>query len=622
MFHHCSVTIDQIRHNADKLHNQTDAALRDASLELKYLAMAGASADQLIPRGFALVTEAVRRTLGLNYYDVQLEGGIRLAAGAICEMKTGEGKTITAALPAFLSGLSGLGSHVITVNDYLARRDHEILQPVYQLLGLTSGVILDGQPPAERMDAYRCDITYGTAKQFGFDFLRDRLTLRDSQSSSPRLLQRELHAALVDEVDSILIDEARTPLIIGAIDQAEMAVSQDCFVWAAKHAGDYVENVDFVYDQMLHHVSLTTMGFQRMCRLPGESSAIGFGTSQVSTAELKQYAENAIHVLRNMHRDKHYTIDNGKIVIVDEFTGRPAEGRQWQAGIHQAVEAKEGREISPRTDSAASVTIQHFFRLYRQLCGMTGTAVQSRREFKKVYQRAIVAVPTHRPVRRKQYVTRVFCETESKFHAAVKETQRMLELGRPVLIGTRVVAKSELLSQFLTDAGIPHQVLNARFLSAEAEIVAKAGQAGAVTVATNMAGRGTDIHLEADVIKAGGLHVLLTEIHESSRIDLQLIGRCSRQGDPGSYQIMVSLDDEILIRGLGERRAATLAAKFSSMGRENGELPIKLFDRFVKAQRRTEHKHFVDRMALLRREKDRSESMFESGQDIYLDSLR
>ena len=569
-----------------------------------------------MPLGFALVTESIRRSLDLRLYDVQLHAGILMASEAICEMKTGEGKTITAALPAFLSGLAGLGSHVVTVNDYLAQRDFEILQPVYERLGLTCGVILEDQSSSDRALAYRRDITYGTAKQFGFDFLRDRITLRHSQERSPKLIQRGLHAALVDEADSILIDEARTPLIIGTVDPAELAVSRDCYHWAAKCATDFQETVDFDYDQSRQKISLTTLGFQAMCRAKQNA-----GTKQVSTAELKQYCETAIHVLRNFQRDKQYTITDGQVVIVDEFTGRPAEGRQWQGGIHQVVEAKEGLEISPRTDSAASVTVQHFFRLYDNLCGMTGTASTARREFRKVYRRKGATIPTHRPVRRSKLSTRVFSDSETKFLAVVDEVRQMIDAGRAVLIGTRVVDESERLSQLLSDAQIPHQVLNARHLAAEAEIVARAGQCRAVTVATNMAGRGTDIHLSEDVADAGGLHVILTEIHESRRIDLQLIGRCSRQGDPGSFQTFVSLDDDVLKHGFGESWAARFAARLEASF-PAGELPPRLFSKFLKAQRRTERTRFVDRMSLLRREQDRSESMFDTGEDIYLDSLR
>jgi preprotein translocase subunit SecA len=612
VFHQCTATIDSIRQNADDLHNRSDAQLRHSALELKYAAMTGQRSDKSVPLGFALVTESIQRTLGLRLYDVQLQAGIQMAGEAVCEMKTGEGKTITAALPAFLSGLAGLGSHVVTVNDYLAQRDFEILRPVYENLGLTCGVILEDQSPSDRALAYRCDITYGTAKQFGFDFLRDRITLRHSQERSPSLIQRGLHAALVDEADSILIDEARTPLIIGTVDPAELAVSRECYGWAAMHASKFQETTDFVYDQSRQKVSLTTSGFQKMCRADQNA-----GTRRVSTAELKQYCETAIHVLRNLQRDKQYTITDGQIVIVDEFTGRPAEGRQWQGGIHQAVEAKEGLEISPRTDSAASVTVQHFFRLYDNLCGMTGTASTARREFRKVYRRKVATIPTHRPVRRTQTPTRVFSDTETKFRAVVDEVRLMIDAGRAVLIGTRVVDKSEQLSKLLSEAQIPHQVLNARYLAAEAEIIASAGQGGAVTVATNMAGRGTDIHLSDGVADAGGLHVILTEIHESSRIDLQLIGRCSRQGDPGSFQIFVSLDDDVLKRGLGELHASRLANRFPG-----GELPARLFRKFLSAQRRTERTHFVDRMSLLRREQDRSESMFDTGEDVYLDSLR
>ena len=609
--------IHQIRRNSRDFKRLSADQLREESLRLKYLAMSGQSAPQLIRKGFALVGEAIRRTLGFEYYDVQLQCGINLVQGKICEMKTGEGKTITAGLPAFVKGLVGEGMHVATANDYLAERDHQLLAPIFELLGLSSAVVLPDHSEEDRRSAYRKDITYGTAKEFGFDFLRDRLKQIDSagqlMARPVNPVMRPLNSALVDEADSILIDEARTPLIIGMHDNAEAAIAADCYRWAARTCKKLVEGTDYEFDEQRKKIELTRRGREHIRQLPQS-----VGTRQVSMRELYEYTENAIKVHRDFHLDKQYAVTDEGVVIIDEFTGRPAEGRQWQHGIHQSVEAKEGIDISPATRSAASITLQSFFLKYHDLSGMTGTGYTSRAEFKKVYKRNVVRIPTHRRIRRTKEPVKVYGNVNQKFAAVCDEVKAVIATGRAVLIGTRSIEKSEFLSRLLNEQGISHDVLNARYLEDEAKIVADAGQPGAVTVATNMAGRGTDIKLSEQVLAKGGLHVILTEIHESQRIDWQLIGRSSRQGDPGSYRIFVAMDDEILKSGFGEKRADKFARSYADA---KGLLPRNLYSYFTKAQQKTERRFLVDCMMLLKAEKEKHERMFETGQDPYLSSV-
>ena len=611
--------LKEIRGAAAQFERLGRRELKAKSLELKYVAMRGQlfSQNSHFFRACGIVTTAVRRCLNLEYYDVQLMGGIQMARGNICEMKTGEGKTLTAAIPAYCYGLTGLGCHVVTVNDYLAQRDLDILAPVYELLGLSCGAILGNHSPDERAHQYACDITYGTAKELGFDFLRDRLKQVGQTAEPVAKTQRPLHAVLIDEADSILLDEARTPLIIGTVDEAGAQRTQNRYRWAATHAADFVEDRDYTYDEDSQQVHLTTAGFQKMGQLPQTEA-----TQEVSTLELMGLTERAILARQRYCLDKHYAIQDGNVVIVDEFTGRLAEGRQWQNGIHQSIEAKEGLEISKQTESAASITMQHFFRLYRHVCGMTGTAWSSRGEIKRVYGKTVVRIPTNRPVRRKQLPVRVFRNSAAKFDAIAHEVIDCLRGDRAVLIGTRSVAQSERLSAVLQNHGIAHNVLNARFLAEEAEIVAQAGQPQSVTVATNMAGRGTDILLDETVRKAGGLYVILTELHESSRIDQQLIGRCSRQGDPGSYRIFVSLDDEILALGFHEAGVQSLRQRYAKRGDGDGELSPQLFRRFLRAQAITERRHSTDRLVQMRQESELLKKMQESGEDYFVAAIR
>ena len=607
--------IQKIRRRAKPLADVSAEELRKSGLSLKYRASVGEPIEKLIPEAFPLVIEAIRRSLDMVPYDVQIFTAMQIAKGRITEMKTGEGKTLTATMPAYLHALAGRGSHVVTVNDYLAARDHELMEPVFRTLGLASGVVTADTEPPERKRSYRKDITYGTAKEFGFDFLRDRLALSTGESPS-QLLHRKLNFVLVDEVDSVLIDEARTPLIIGITDPEEQKITDFCFRWAAEHAPQFVEDQDFDYQHDKKKVELKPAGIQRMRALPQNE-----GTRRVPIRKLYDYIENAIKVRRDFQLDQHYAIRDGEVAIIDEFTGRIAEGRQWQRGIHQSVEAKEKLEITPNVGSGATVTMQTFFRLYDQFGGMSGTVNTSSREFKKVYKKKTIVVPTHRPVIRKQLVSKVFANTESKFNAIIEETVAMTKASRAVLIGTRSVEKSEVLSQLLHHHGIQHEVLNANQLEREAEIIKASGGVGKVTVATNMAGRGTDFILDPKVKEAGGLHVILSEVHESQRIDWQLIGRGSRQGQPGSFRIFVSMDDDVLLQGLGPLKTARLRKKHASIP-DKGTQNRSIFNLFNLAQKKLERKHLVDRMILLKQDKERQERHIEMGQDPYCDVVQ
>ena len=615
---------NRIRRLAKKLESCTDQELCKQGLSLKYRATTGGKINDLIPQAFALVCESARRSINMVPYDVQLFAGIQIAREHVAEMKTGEGKTLTACLPTFLHALFDRGAHVVTVNDYLAKRDFEIMSPVYERLGLSTGVIQSDDTPEQRQVAYRKDITYGTAKEFGFDFLRDRLKLAGSSSrisSHSDLTMRGLHFVLVDEADSVLIDEARTPLIIGIVDAKEEQKKQACFQWAAKHVTTMQETSDYQYDHDRQKVTLEPSGIEKLRHLPQTDF-----TRMVPIRQLYNYMENAIKVRRDFHLDEHYIVRDGKIAIVDQFTGRVAEGRQWQGGIHQSVEAKENLEISPATGQGATITLQTFFRRYEYFGGMTGTCWTSRSEFKKVYKKKVVRVPTNRPVQRIKLPTQIYSNFESKIAAVVEESQLMIAAGRAVLIGTKNVDKSEALSRALTELDITHEVLNANNHEREAEIVAKSGQPGCVTVATNMAGRGTDIMLEDSVRKAGGLHVILTEIHESQRIDWQLIGRGSRQGDPGSFRIFLAMDDEVLKFGLGPKKSESLFKTYnrnsSGDSSKPKRLPRHLFRHFNQAQQKLERKHLIDRMVLLKQDKERQERHFEMGQDPFCDVVR
>jgi preprotein translocase subunit SecA len=610
---------------------EDDASLRKRSLALRYRAMAGEKLSTLLPEAYALARESGRRTLSMRHYDVQMIGGIALFEGCIAEMQTGEGKTLTATLPLYLHALVGKGAHLATVNDYLAHRDAEWMRPLYDLLGVSVGVIQTKDDQSSRRESYGAAITYGTAKEFGFDFLRDRLLLRAQNrlqtemlgdggggfgSSGDQVVMRGMHFCLVDEADSILIDEARTPLIIGSIEDTVRDQIVETYRWAALHAPEYEEDDHYTINPDNKQFELTAKGRQKVRSLPKSDLVRTMGL-----VDLYEYTERSIKVFHEFLLDRQYVVRPGEkgvdeIVIVDEFTGRLAEGRKWRDGIHQAIEAKEQIEISVPTGQAARITVQDLFLRYPHLAGMTGTAASSARELRRIYRTPVIRVPTNQPPKRKQLPDRVYGSMERKFAAIVEEIKEVHAKGRPLLIGTRSIDKSEILSRMLTALGIEHQVLNANNVEQEAEIVAQAGGTGKVTVATNMAGRGTDVKLGPGVQALGGMHVICTELHDAARIDRQLIGRCGRQGDPGSYRQYLSLDDDILKSGLGPKRALKLKSRGESVV---GSVD-KLAKLFRKAQRKVERKHFRDRMVLLHHEKERKKMQREIGQDPYLDT--
>jgi preprotein translocase subunit SecA len=604
----------------------SDPQLRKESLGLRYRARSGETLERLLVEAFALVREAGRRKLGMRHFDVQLLGGAAVHHRSIVEMQTGEGKTLTATLPMYLAALEGKGAHLATVNDYLARRDAEWMGPLYQALGMSVGVIQAQQPQDARRKAYACDVTYGTANEMGFDFLRDRLLKRSLSGGQQDLfgqmlggaaaahdepVQRGLHFMLVDEADSILIDEARTPLIISALPGEDEEIAAEAYRWAARVRDQFIENEHYEYDHEERTVELSLAGRQLVRGLEKPSAM-----DRLPLSTIYEYVQRAIKVHREMFLNRHYVIRDGEVVIVDEFTGRLAEGRKWRAGIHQAVEAQESVEITFATNQAARITVQDLFLRYERLGGMTGTASTSSRELRKIYQVHVEPVPTNKPPVRRQLPTQVFGNADQKWNAVAQDAVEQLALGRPVLIGTRSIDKSERLAELLVSHGATPTVLNAKHVEREAEIVSEAGQMGKLTVATNMAGRGTDIRLGPGVPELGGLHVICTELHEAQRIDRQLIGRCGRQGDPGTYRQFLALDDEILLAGLGPKRAERL----KRLG-ANSSGPLKgLEPLFRKAQRRVERRHFRDRKVMLYHEKERQKIQRQMGQDPYLDT--
>jgi preprotein translocase subunit SecA len=596
------------------LEAETNEQLLARSQLLKLKARQGDSLNGMIAEAFALVRESAKRTIKQRHYDVQLVGGAAIHFRSIAEMETGEGKTLVATLPAFLNALQGKGVHVITVNDYLAHRDAEWMGPIYKLLGLTVGCIQTGMPDGARRAAYACDITYGTSKEFGFDFLRDelkRLQLgethrktfeqaflgRGGHMEAEMPVQRTHHYAIVDEADSILIDEARTPLIIGANNQPTQEEAA-AYYGADQLAATLVRTKDFKYDPQERKAELNASGRRKVQAVAGHSSFV-----TLTVDGLYEYVERALRAQIAYLKDRDYVVVNGEVVIVDEFTGRMMPGRQWQDGLHQAIQAKERLEITLETITAARVTVQDFFLRYKKLSGMTGTASSDARELRKIYKVHVFKVPTNRRGRRVWVLDRVFSTEDEKFRAVADQIIDWNKQGVPVLIGTRSIEKSEKLSALLNAAGIEHQVLNAKNHEIEAQIVAQAGQRGKVTVATNMAGRGTDIKLGEGVAELGGLHVVGTERHESRRIDRQLAGRCARQGDPGFCQFFVSVEDEI-VEAYGEKPAARVRKRYRGLG----ELTSPTMRRLIlRAQAKKERQHFRDRKLLMNYEKQRAE---------------
>ncbi len=582
----------------------SDAELLGVTAKLKERLAKGASLDSLLPEAFAAVREAAMRAVGMRHFDVQLVGGIVLHSGKIAEMRTGEGKTLVATAPTYLNALTGKGVHVVTVNDYLASLHAGWMGRVYLALGMTTGVIVHDRAyvydptynseehgderlnhlrPVSRAEAYAADITYGTNNEFGFDYLRDNMV-----DDLGKMVQRPLHYAIVDEVDSILIDEARTPLIISA--PANEAT--DKYYEFARLAAALTPEQDYTIDEKLKAVSLTEDGIEAVEKALGVENVYEAGR-----IEDVHHIEQSVRARALYLRDRDYVVRDGEIIIVDEFTGRLMPGRRWSEGLHQAVEAKEQVAIQQESLTLATITFQNYFRLYEKLSGMTGTAATEVEEFGKIYHLDVVIIPTHQPMVRKDLPDRIYKSEDGKFRSVAKEVAAMHAKGQPVLIGTVSIAKNELLSQYLTQLGVPHQILNAKNNEAEAAIVAAAGRRGAVTLATNIAGRGTDIMLEPGVGELGGLHVLGTERHESRRIDNQLRGRSGRQGDPGSSQFYVSLEDD-LMRIFGSERIAGI---MDTLGLDD-ETPIenKLVSRSLEgAQKKVEGHNFDTRKQLV-----------------------
>ena len=561
--------IKSINRRGAALSRLNGAQMQEHTRELRHRLMkAGLSSDSLLMDAFALVRETAGRTLQMRHFDVQLTGGWVMLHGMIAEMETGEGKTLTATLPACAAALAGIPVHVITVNDYLVTRDAGWMAPVYQALGLSVGTITEGMDAAARRTAYRCDVTYCTNKQLAFDYLKDRLVLGNDrgglrlslerlyseQPRSERLLLPGLCFAIVDEADSVLIDEARTPLIISA--PRDTSGQQEVYEQALELADALHPDVDFTLDMRERRVELTVDGKARLAALAREKQGVWEGSR--IREELVGKALSARHLF---HRDEHYLQRDDTVQIIDSFTGRVMPDRSWEHGLHQMIEVKEGCPVSEQNETLARISYQRFFRRYLRLAGMTGTCREVAQELWSIYRLRIVSMPTNRPLQRKRRPDRLFNTSDGKWQAILETIRELHAQGRPVLVGTRSVASSEWLSRLLRDAGLVHQVLNARKHEQEAGIIRHAGNRGAITVATNMAGRGTDIRLGEGVAELGGLHVIISERHEAGRIDRQLSGRCARQGDPGSQQAILSLEDELYTRYCPTGLARLLTAR-------------------------------------------------------------
>ena len=580
----CQGYVDKINALEPEISGLSDARLRAKTDEFCLRLTKGETLDDLLPEAFAVVREAAKRVMGLRHFDVQLMGGCILHRGKIAEMRTGEGKTLVATLPAYLNALEGKGVHVVTVNDYLARRDSEDMGRVYRFLGLSVGLITHEMDYPARKAAYAADITYGTNNEFGFDYLRDNMVI-----SLDQMVQRPLHYAIVDEVDSILIDEARTPLIISG----PGAQSTSLYQVMADVAAKLKEGEDYTVDEKQKTVAPTETGIAKTEKLLGVSNMYdgenGVDYSHQLMAALKAKAL--------MHRDRDYVVKDGEVIIVDEFTGRLMFGRRYSEGLHQAIEAKEHVKVERESQTLATITFQNYFRMYDKLSGMTGTAKTEEQEFQKIYGLDVVVVPTNKPNIRIDYPDVIYKTRRAKYRAVANAIEELHKKGRPVLVGTTSIQQSEELSELLKKRGIEHNVLNAKFHEKEAEIVADAGQMGAVTIATNMAGRGTDIVLGDGVAELGGLHIIGTERHESRRIDNQLRGRCARQGDPGSTRFYLSLEDD-LMRLFGSDNISGIMDK---LGMEEDE-PIehKIVTRSIEsAQKKVEARNFEIRKQVL-----------------------
>lgn len=617
-------TVKRINALDDEFSALSDEALKAKTGEFKQRYSEGETLDQLLPEAFAAVREAAKRTLGMRHFDVQLIGGMTLHEGRISEMRTGEGKTLMATLPAYLNGLSGDGVHVVTVNEYLASRDAQWMSPVYEFLGMRADVISSNQSHEDKLNAYKADITYGTNNEFGFDYLRDNMVLRLEDK-----VQRGLNFAIVDEVDSILIDEARTPLIISGAAEDSSALYQKMNKLIPKLIPQTEENEgDFVIDEKSRQVELTEEGHQKTEAMLESEGLLQEGDSLYNATNLSllHHVQSALKAHHLFHKDVEYIVQDGQVVLIDEHTGRTMLGRRLSEGLHQAIEAKEGVNIQSESQTLASTTFQNYFRLYQKLSGMTGTADTEAYEFHQIYGLPVVVIPTNVPVAREDLNDLIYLTRDEKFAAVVEDIKACIEKKAPVLVGTASIESSEIMSSLLKAAKIPHQVLNAKYHEKEAQIIAQAGKPGAVTIATNMAGRGTDIVLggnwEAElaaldnpseqeveglkkewqlrhdqVIEAGGLHILSTERHESRRIDNQLRGRAGRQGDPGISRFYLSLEDPLMRLFASDRVKNMMRA----LGMEKGEaIEHRMVTNAIeKAQRKVEGRNFDIRKSLL-----------------------
>ena len=595
--------VDKIEELRPTMQAMTDEELKDQTRKFKERLAEGETLDDLLPEAFATVREASKRVLNMEHYRVQLIGGIILHQGRIAEMRTGEGKTLVSTCPAYLNALEGKGVHIVTVNDYLAKRDAEWMGKVHEFLGLKVGVILNSMKNDERREQYACDITYGTNTEVGFDDLRDNMVIYKEQ-----LVQRELHYAIIDEVDSVLIDEARTPLIISGQSGKSTKLYEVCDILArqlqrgeasgemtkmtAIMGEEITETGDFIVNEKDKVVNLTEEGVKKVEKF--------FHIENLADPENLEIQHNIILALRAhnlMFRDQDYVVKDDQVLIVDEFTGRIMPGRRYSDGLHQAIEAKEHVKVRRESKTLATITFQNFFNKYAKKAGMTGTALTEEQEFREIYGMDVIEIPTNRPVQRVDLDDAVYMTKKEKFRAVVEEIKKAHAKNQPVLVGTITIETSELLSNMLRREGIAHQVLNAKFHELEAEIVAQAGVAGAVTIATNMAGRGTDIKLDEEARAAGGLKIIGTERHESRRIDNQLRGRSGRQGDPGESRFYISLEDD-LMRLFGSEK---LMSVFSSLGvAENEQIEHKMLSSAIeKAQRKIESNNYGIRKNLL-----------------------
>ena len=607
-------TIDAIRSEAARYEDQPDQALGQQFRNLRFEAMAGASVKELLVPAFGLACACIERTTGMRPFETQIWGGIELCHPCIVEMATGEGKTLTSLLPTLLKSLDGKGLFVATSNDYLAKRDAENCQSVFECLGITVGCVEEDSDDDQRRAAYGCDITYGTTTQFGFDFLRDRAKRKHAELSG-RSPETEpvgrglLNAIVIDEADALLIDDAATPMVISSQKKPLAEFRKRLYKWAHETAREAILGTHYTKNTLKDKMDLTEQG-----RIWVRQMAQKLDVERTSLLDLFDYIERAILVNTEFIRDKKFVIQNDEVIIVDENTGRLSHGREWSDGMQQAIQAKEGLEITGPSGHLAKVSMQNFIRSFKHCSGLTGTAVQSTREFKKIYKLKVKPIPTYRPSLRKSFPTLSFLKRSEVFEAVADEIRELRQQGRPVLIGSRSIVISEQLSAHLVAAGVKHTLLNAKNDESEADIISAAGGAGRVTIATNMAGRGTDIKLDPQAKEAGGLHVVVLGIHNSPRIDRQLIGRCARQGDPGSYRVLHFLDDDLLDLAWGPHDATELrqetAANFD---------PASCEHLFLKAQRAITRRLESNRAAMLHQEKMSVKQLSNAGLDPVLD---